>query len=119
MQRGAASKYNNTIVKLDGYRFQSQHEANEYERLKQRQRAGLIRNLRVHTSYPLVVNGVRVGKYTDDFSYQDCQTGEVVVVDTKARITRTEAYGIRKKLMLAVHGIVITEVLNEYVEVAS
>ena len=47
--------------------------------------------------------------YTSDFTYRE--NGELVVVDVKSDITRKQAdYVLRRKLMLYVHGIKITEV---------
>ena len=113
LERVATSKYNSQVVHRDGYRFGSQHEADYYEKLKLRERVGEIRNVQVHPSFLLVVNSMRIGRYTADFSFEECATGTYVVVDTKSRATRTEAYQMRKKLMLACHGITIQEVLND------
>ena len=46
--------------------------------------------------------------YVADHVYFDLALGKVVVEDVKG--VRTEAYKIKKKLMLWVHGIVISEV---------
>jgi hypothetical protein len=105
------NKHNARRVTLDGYAFASQREANRYVELCQMQDAGLIRDLVVHPAFLLVVNGVRIGRYTADFRYYDVGAGRVVVEDVKGgKSTRTEAYGLRKKLMLALYGIEITEV---------
>jgi hypothetical protein len=78
--------------------------------LHQRARLGEIRDLRLHTSWPLKVNGVEVGKYTDDASYY-LPDGTFVVEDCKSAATRREtAYRLRRKLFRAVYGFDITEV---------
>ena len=46
--------------------------------------------------------------YIADFVYQDARTGETIVEDSKG--FRTDAYILKRKLMLWVHGIKITEV---------
>lgn len=78
-----------------------------------RQERGEISGLLVHEpTYPLRVNGQAITRYTPDFTYfegRDCR-GAFVVEDFKARPTRTRAYVIRKKLVQALHGIVIREV---------
>lgn len=45
--------------------------------------------------------------YVADFVYQDCMTGMTVVEDCKG--FRTEAYKIKRKLMMWIHGINIKE----------
>ena len=88
--------------------------------------AGEISNLQRQVSYELIPaqyesstigkrGGVKKGKcleravvYYADFVYIDSHTGETVVEDAKGY--RTEAYKIKKKLMLQVHGVQIKEV---------
>lgn len=93
--------------------------------LKLMQRAGLISDLREQVSYTLIPaqygdcgtdfkgKSVRVllersCRYVADFVYTDKATGKTVVEDTKG--VRTKEYVIKRKLMLAVHGIRIKEV---------
>jgi hypothetical protein len=71
---------------------------------------GDLRDLRLHTRWPLIVNGVEVGVYTDDASYYR-PDGTFVVEDCKSPATRREtAYRLRRKLFRAVYGFDITEV---------
>ena len=53
---------------------------------------------------------VPIDKYIADFVYIDKETGKTVVCDTKSEATKTPAYKIKKKLMLYIHHIKITEV---------
>ena len=46
--------------------------------------------------------------YLADFVYQDVKTGEWIVEDAKGH--KTEAYIIKRKLLLYIHGIRIKEV---------
>ncbi|MBQ8393825.1 MAG: DUF1064 domain-containing protein [Clostridia bacterium] len=93
------------------------------------QRAGEIKDLReqvkfvlIPTQYETVERYSKTGKrlkdgqiliekecsYYADFVYIDVKTGNTVVEDTKG--VRTEAYKIKRKLMLQVHGIRIKEI---------
>jgi very-short-patch-repair endonuclease len=52
-----------------------------------------------------------VGRYSADFAYTDRRTGQLVVEDVKGgEATKTQAYQLRKKLLLACHGLQVTEV---------
>lgn len=87
------------------------HRANE---LKLMQRAGLITNLREQVKYVLIPTqrdnaGNLLEKecsYYADFVYE--RDGVMVVEDTKG--VRTPEYKLKRKLMLQVHGIIISEV---------
>lgn len=97
--------------KSGGYDSKKEHRrANE---LKLMQRAGLISNLREQVKYVLIPtqrapDGRLLEKecsYYADFVYT--KDGVTVVEDTKGM--RTPEYKIKRKLMLRVHGIKITE----------
>lgn len=94
-----------------GYDSRKEHSrANE---LKLMQRAGLISNLREQVKYVLIPTqrdsqGNLLEKecsYYADFVYD--KDGVTVVEDTKG--FRTAEYRLKRKLMLRVHGISITE----------
>lgn len=114
----AASKYHNrkTTRVIDGNRvlFDSQREAHRWDELVLLQRAGKISDLERQVRYRLVpAQYDQAGKliekpcdYIADFVYR--QDGRVVVEDAKGR--RTDAYVIKRKLMLRVFGIRIVEV---------
>lgn len=94
-----------TPTTVDGIKFQSEREAKRYEELKLLVSAGEISNLRLQYCFPIVINGKRVCDYIADFVY--VEHGVEVVEDAKGH--RTEAYQLKKRLMRAVHGIVIRE----------
>lgn len=95
-----------------GIAFDSKREANHYAALLLRGQAGEIADLELQPTFPIVVNGIRVGKFTADFGYVELATGAVVTVDVKSTITRLDrAYRLRKKLVEAIYQIEITEVL--------
>lgn len=94
----------------------SRREHARAAQLKLWQRIGLISSLREQVKYVLIpTQRDSVGKllerecsYYADFVYTDNETGQTVVEDTKGM--RTKEYIIKRKLMLAVHGIRIKEV---------
>lgn len=110
------SKYGNRKTTLNGVEFDSHKEAQRYAQLRLLERAGKISNLRRQVKYVLIpAQRDEKGKllerecsYVADHVYFDLALGKVVVEDVKG--VRTEAYKIKKKLMLWVHGIVISEV---------
>ena len=103
------SKYRNKRVELDGYTFDSKAEARRYGELKLMHQAGEIEELLVHPKFKLVVNGVLICTYTADFQYR--KNGEKVVEDVKSKPTITYSYKLKKKLMKAVYGLDVTEVM--------
>ncbi len=109
------SKYRAKKVYVDGYKFDSKKEASRYVELKALLAAGEIKNLRMQVPYELIphqkINGKVVElacKYYADFQYE--YKGDLVVEDVKSKVTRTPAYIIKRKLMLYIHGIRISEV---------
>lgn len=122
-------KYGNRKVTVDGITFDSQKEADRYEELKLLEKAGKISDLQLQRKFVLIpeqrqfsmeiyTRGSKKGcfkpgkvleretSYIADFVY--AENGEFVVEDTKG--FRTEAYIIKRKLMLKEHGIRIREV---------
>lgn len=53
----------------DGIRHASTAEARRWDVLKMIERAGAIRDLQRQVTFPLLVNGVQIGKYVADFVY--------------------------------------------------
>jgi hypothetical protein len=94
-------------IKTNGY--DSKREAKRAEELKLMQRAGVISDLQEQVRYELVPkqSGERAVHYVADFVYRD-KAGTIVVEDVKGM--KTDAYVIKRKLMLHVHGIRISEV---------
>ncbi len=104
------SKYNAKRVELDGIKFASKREASRYAELKLLERIGEIVELECQPRYPLTLNGVKLATYVADFRYRRVVSGESVVEDVKSKPTITDVYRIKKKLMLAIHGIELNEV---------
>lgn len=106
------NKYGATkVVDADGTVHDSKREARRWYQLKALEAAGEIRDLIRHVRYDLVVNDVKIGRYTSDAEYIVVKTGARVVEDAKSPATRkARDYPLRQKLMLACHGITIVEV---------
>lgn len=107
---GARPKYGNRKKVVSGIEFDSAKEATRYIELQLMRHAGMIRNLRVHPSYDIVVCGVLVCRMEPDFDYELCETGELVVEDVKSEPTKTRLYRLKKKLLKATHGLDVREI---------
>jgi hypothetical protein len=103
------NKYNAKVTERHGIIFRSKGEADRYDDLLLRERAGEITRLEYEPeSYPLLVNGIKVTSYKPDFRYQE--DGATIVEDFKSSATaRARDWPIRKKLMLAIYGITVRE----------
>lgn len=101
------SKYRNTVVEYDGYKFDSKGERDRYVQLKLLERAGVISDLQVHVPFQLVPKDgkERAICYEADFVYME--KGERVVEDFKGY--KTDVYKIKRRLMKWILGIVIRE----------
>ncbi len=102
------NKYRAVKTEVDGITFDSKREAAHYGLLKQRLLAGQIAQLRCQPSFDLIVNGMKIATYRADFAYLEVATGRRVVVDVKG--VKTPVYKLKKKLVLALHGVEILEV---------
>ena len=103
-----ASKYRNVRTTVDGIKFASKKEAKRYAELALVQKAGRIHNLTCQRPFTLAVNGATICKYLADFTYSEIPSGRYVVEDVKG--FRTPIYRLKAKLMLALHGIKISEI---------
>lgn len=103
------AKYGNKKVKVGDEELDSIKEANRYKELMLQEQAGLISNLRRQVKYTLHCNGEAICSYDADFVYE--RNGKRIVEDVKSEMTRKlPVYRIKKKMMLACHGIEIQEV---------
>lgn len=115
-------KYRNTPderIAADGtrIRFDSKAEAAHFDELMARQKAGVIRNLKLQPEFTLqeafmTPEGERIKaiRYRADFSY-DAKDGDdwrYVVEDVKGK--KTDVYNIKRKMMLEKFGIAVVEV---------
>ena len=124
------NKYGNRkTTTSDGVVHDSRLEASRWCELKLLERAGAIKDLRRQVEFELIPaqyesferyskkgtrlkDGVKLVErkvsYVADFVYHDVEANKMVVEDTKG--FKTKDYKIKKKLMLWVHNIKITEV---------
>lgn len=124
------NKYGNKKVTINGEVFDSKREAMRYKDLMFLERCGAILGLRRQVTYELLpvqrekstkvykkgrkkgqpIEGKIIEKavtYIADFVYTDAATGKMIVEDAKGM--RTRDYIIKRKLMLYIHGIKISE----------
>lgn len=110
-------KFGNRKTVVDGIEFHSKREAKRWQELVLLERAGQIAGLRrqVIFEFPIAgtllryIHNFRQGKavrYIADFVYE--ADGQNVVEDAKGY--PTPDYKLKRALMLAVHGIRVTEI---------
>lgn len=111
-----ANKFNAKKMVTPEGTFDSRKEHRRWCELKLLERAGKIRDLRRQVKYVLIPSQYegqyrklleRECSYVADFVYIDVESGKEVVEDTKG--VRTDAYKIKRKLMLFKYGIQIKE----------
>ena len=121
--RHSDNKYGSKKIEVDGIVFDSKKEAKRYSELLLLEKAGEISNLQRQVKYVLIpaqyaeVNGKRKCierecVYISDFTY--IENGKLIVEDVKGYRDPSSAgyakFVIKRKLMLHVHGIRITEI---------
>lgn len=105
------SKYNNEKTIYNSRAFDSKKEAafaQELDLLKfSTNPSDRVKEYQAQVPFPIVINGVKICTYYADFvvTYQD---GNSKVYDVKGM--RLPVYKIKKKLVEAVHNIIINEV---------
>ncbi len=100
------AKYGNIPTEVDGKRFDSQHEAEVYQELMLRRRAGELWIVLRQVAFDLP-GGIR---YIADFVAIDYE-GNVDVIDAKSEITKkNQTYINKKKQVQSEWGIQISEV---------
>tara|TARA_R100000329_G_scaffold151172_1_gene146235 strand:+ start:730 stop:1047 length:318 start_codon:yes stop_codon:yes gene_type:complete len=82
---------------FNGLKFDSKKELNRYLILLDLLKKNIISNLELHPRFDLMVNGVKIGRYTADFRYK--KDNEIIVEDVKSKITKTRDYILRKKIL--------------------
>lgn len=104
---------NATPMMVDGLKFDSRREARVYGLLRYRLQRREIEDLRRQVKIPLkgalgpiLTPKGRQAVYIADFTFDEVETGEFVVVDAKGH--PTEVY-LLKRAILAAQGITVTE----------
>ena len=104
------NKFRNKKVDSPDGKFDSTKEHAKWIELRGRLVSGKFKSLERQITFGLTVNGRLICSYIADFVITHLD-GRVEVQDTKSDFTRKHpVYRIKKKLMLAVHGIEIVEV---------
>lgn len=104
------AKFRNRRIEHDGIVFDSIKERARWLQLCLLQRAGGISLLQRQVAFPIDINGNHICKYYADFVYH--KNGERIIEDVKSIITRKDpVYRLKKKLLSAVLGITISEVI--------
>ena len=106
--RQRRSKFNAQRTEVDGITFASKAEARRYGHLKMLERAGTIHDLELQPRFTLLVNKIKVATYVADFRYRFVGVSLPVVEDVKG--VQTAVYKLKKKMLAAQDGIIITEV---------
>lgn len=108
------SKYKAVPIDTEDGHFDSTGEFARWQDLKLLQRGGVITGLKRQVKFELVPKqktkdgkNVQPVDYVADFRYYDTRTGEWITEDFKGM--KTDAYKIKKKLMLFRWGIEIRE----------
>ncbi len=103
------SKYGNKPTVVEGFRFDSEREAERWQELRALEMAKVIQNLERQITFALNVTSpagapVRVADYRADFVYQE--RGQLVVEDTKG-YRRNPVWILKRKMFEAQYGIAI------------
>ncbi len=106
MADGFGSQPCRSCGEVSPIRFASQAEARRYDALRQEERLGLIRDLRLQEAFPIEVRGKKICVWLADFSYR---RGDILTVEDVKGV-RTPVYRIKKKLVEAIFGIKVVEV---------
>lgn len=100
------NKYRNTKIIIDGIEFDSKKEGLRYKELRLLERAGLITDLKMQTSFELQPSFKKNGKtiraitYKSDFDYKT-KDGRHVLEDVKSPATaKDKTYILKKKMLL-------------------
>ena len=88
---------------VDGIKFDSAAEGERYKILKAKEQGGLIKNLELQKTYPLLVNGLKICDYRADFVYE--VGGKTIVEDVKGQVH--DVFKLKYKLMFACYGITV------------
>ena len=96
-------KYHNKITYIDNIKFDSRKEAMHYVYLRELERKGTIKNLRLQTKLDFKIDGKKIFTYKPDFEYDD-DFGHHYI-DVKG--VKTTVFKLKKKLIEAQYKIEI------------
>lgn len=93
------NKFGAVATFVDGVRFDSKAEAGRWHTLRILAMAGEILSLERQVVFPLLVNGVAIGRYIADFVYTETNSGQRIIEDVKGH--QTELFKRSAKHMAA------------------
>lgn len=93
----------------NGIQFASQLEHDRYLILQFREKRGDIRELELQPAFHIEIKGKRICKYVADFRYQ---VGDLEIIEDVKGV-KTPVYKLKKKMVEAQFGIVITEITKQ------
>ncbi len=111
----ASLKMRAESLDIHGEWFGSTKEGKRYIELKNLERLTLIRSLQMQTPFELCANGVTLGQWRADFTYDELEPGGVGHADVWTPIVedckglKTALYAWKKRHVEAQYGITITE----------
>jgi hypothetical protein len=100
------TKYHAIKTEIDGRVFASRAEGRRYSELCLLEKAGEIENLECQPVFQIFVNQKHICNYLADFKYTN--HGVTIIEDVKG--LKTPVYRLKKKLVEAQFGIIITEI---------
>ncbi len=104
-------KYGNKKVEINGLKFDSQREAAVFLQYQVLEKAGKVTHLELHPVYKIVINGVKIGRYTPDFQFRETD-GKLRVIDVKSPMTaKTAAFRLKKRIVEALYPGVRIEIV--------
>lgn len=98
-------KFGNIRQEVDGIRFDSKKEAEQYGKLKMLLKAGKIKAFQMQKTFKLYVNDHHICDYRCDFVVLNLDDSEVVQDVKSSATANVRAFQIKKKLMKAVFNI--------------
>ena len=84
----------------DGYKFDSIKEGDEYLRLRLRLQSGDISSLKIHPSYEIIINNMKICNVILDFEYFNNLTGYIEYIDVKGFDKITEKFRVTSESKL-------------------
>lgn len=109
--RATGNKFGNKKCEWEGIKFDSQRERDVFMQYRMLEKAGKITQLEPHPIYRIVINGVKIGKYTPDFQFREMD-GSLRVFDVKSKITAaTTIFRFKKRCVEALYKGVKIEVV--------
>ena len=106
------SKFGNRKVEIDGFKFDSQKEANFYCKLKILKDSGEIADFDKQVKFDIRVNNIHIANYFLDFLVKK-NDGTIDYIDIKGqdryskKFIKTDVFQLKKKLVEAIYGIEI------------